>query len=100
MNQVITRDKKIGLEMAANCNANSLTLVISVTITQVMKKRSERRKHCALAVVRRSQKISPRTQCNETSWFSYFTADRASTLLMLFKMVPFSRSTDRMPSDP
>jgi len=24
------------------------------------KKRSERRKHCALAVVRRSQKISPR----------------------------------------
>jgi len=25
-----------------------------------MKKRSERRKHCALAVVRRSQKISPR----------------------------------------
>jgi len=25
-----------------------------------MKKRSERRKHCALAVVRRSQKFSPR----------------------------------------
>jgi len=25
-----------------------------------MKKRSQRRKHCALAVVRRSQKISPR----------------------------------------
>jgi len=28
-----------------------------------MKKRSERRKHCALAVVRRSQKFSPCRRC-------------------------------------
>jgi len=43
----------------------------------IMKKRSERRKHCALAVVRRSQKISPRRRIlspraqdgqNLTSW--------------------------------
>jgi len=30
-----------------------------------MKKRSERRKHCALAVIRRSQKFSP--QCRPPS---------------------------------
>jgi len=49
-----------------------------------MKKRSERRKHCALTVVRRSQKISPRRRspsreragrpkCNQLEMLTTFT---------------------------
>jgi len=45
------------------CQLHGLRIWLSVVhdvITSNEKKRSERRKHCALAVVRRSQKFSPR----------------------------------------